>query len=423
MLNARVVTFFSANIGKEFYLGFLPIHPTDVPFDVRIDIAAPTSGHIYVEIPFLSLIDVAELPVGESFLDIPRELVEHGTFIEPRAVYLNSTVNIAVFITVSWAFYGDTYLALPIQTLGKEYTVVTYENGYDYYGTNFLIVGTSDDTLVTVTFNNGSTTYDVINRLDAYQFAVIQEDLSGVRIWSSKPVSVISGNECLFYLDGQNCEKTMVQLLSTEYWDKEYILPRFNANDSLTDLYDDFVRVFSVDHNRNTVCFNFENETKCDNISRGDNFIEESLDNETASLVSNFSLQVFEFSQNEATRDPFVTLLPGISQYMDDYVFVISKLNKGLQNYILVISELEEMQNILLDNASLPVPVKEYSVPDPFEQYSITIYSVALGYHHIVNTHGRTFGVICFGTGRVINYGFPAGLQVSAGKLFICIFI
>lgn len=345
------------------------------------------------------------------------DLVAHGTFVEPRGIYIRSSVEVSVYVSIFFAYYGDTYLALPIQSIGQTYTIVTHETSKTAYDTNFLVVAAEDDTNVTVTFFNETTKEVQMNRLDCFQQALHRDDLSGTKVTSDKPVSVIVGSECMFYPQSFNCEKTMVQLLSSEFWTNQFILPRLDANDSLYDLSNDLVRVFSMEQQENKICFNFDNSTKCDSISSSDMFIEESLDNETVSLIGNISLQVIEFSENEIKADPFMTLLPGVSQYLDDYSFVIPAIYDELNNYVALIAVDTELENVLLDNMTLPEPEREYTVPEPFSEYSVTIYNITVDYHRLVNTNGSPFGAICFGTEDAINYGFPAGIRLANSNI------
>lgn len=409
-----ILIFFSANYGKEFYVGIIPIHPIDVPNVPQIDIATRTAGDLILEQPYLNIHNIAHLPERESSLELPRDLVKHGSFIGPMGIYINSSVDISVYVSNMFAFYGDTYTALPLEALGKKYVIATYES--KYYSTTFMVIATENATTITVTLVNGTSFQKHLNRLDAFQYAVEFEDLSGVTVEADKPVAVVSGNECLFFELSNNCEKTMVQLLPTNFWDTRFIVPRLDANDSLYDLEDPFVRVFSLEKSGTLFCINHKNDSVCDNTLNGTiNFVEEKTENETVTVWANGSLQLIEFAENEGAADPFMSLIPGVSQYLSDYSFVIPTLYDELRNYLAIIAVFDDLDSIVVDNDTLGDPEKLYDVPEPFDDYVVGIYNSSTGYHRAYNIKQRGFGIICFGTEKWINYGFLAGIFLSNG--------
>ena len=104
----------------------------------------------------------------------------------------------------------DGYLAIPVENLGNQYVVATYQitNGWS---TLFAIFATVDNTVVTVQLTT-EVTYEGINyfrgdtltlELNEYEAVQIQSnaasldnDLTGSIVNSNNPIALISGHQC-----------------------------------------------------------------------------------------------------------------------------------------------------------------------------------------------------------------------------------
>jgi hypothetical protein len=79
---------------------------------------------------------------------------------------------------------------------------------------------------------------------------------------------------------------------------------------------------------------------------------------------------------------PFMTVIPGISNYLNEYYFVVPSVYIYLNNYLSVIVPSSQAYELYLDGSSLTV-IKQYNVPDPFSNYTVIIANITAGYHRL----------------------------------------
>ncbi|KAI8482688.1 hypothetical protein Bbelb_395680 [Branchiostoma belcheri] len=155
-------------------------------------------------------------------VNLTRTAVElRGSGKSNKAVHVTSAEEIVIYGVFAEQATSDAYLALPTDVLGTEYFVACAtvkrsrnKEGFNEFPTEFGVAGVSDGTTVTinptqaVTFggNNYPAGQDFTVSLDRFETLQVQatEDLTGSRITSSHPVSVLSGN--LFTVVGNNQE-------------------------------------------------------------------------------------------------------------------------------------------------------------------------------------------------------------------------
>ena len=142
---------------------------------------------------------------------------------------------------------GDTYFAFPIKDLYLEeyvYYAMSAVNIDVKFNGSVLVIGTENDTMLTVTvpvtafITNSSNaillllrpglTYSYkVNRLQILYLVTNIYDLTGARIVTNKPVSVLSGHECGFVSETRAyCSNLAEQMLPTELWGTvHYVAP------------------------------------------------------------------------------------------------------------------------------------------------------------------------------------------------------
>ncbi|XP_053372892.1 uncharacterized protein LOC128546418 [Mercenaria mercenaria] len=195
-----------SHYGKEFYIGMIAGR-TWTP-DFQIDIASKEKGNMYLDIPHLNIHRNQSLSKGDTTLTVSNALIRGGTFIENRGIYLSADVPVAVYVTWKAVSYvTDTYLALPLSSLGTRYTVASYDP-------------------FNVTDGNNRITIVRLDCQDVHQLSS-QTDISNIAIWSDKPVATISGTSCAFVPhDVGNCDMLLEQIIPvSSAWDTMFIVP------------------------------------------------------------------------------------------------------------------------------------------------------------------------------------------------------
>ncbi|XP_053307563.1 IgGFc-binding protein [Spea bombifrons] len=128
---------------------------------------------------------------------------------------------------------ADVSLVFPVQDLGTEYYAVTPLGGPDDGFKEFSVISTEEPTNVDI-FLTGTVRYQgsvyragskLTVLLEAYNVLQLlsQDDLSGSRIVSQKPVAVLSGHTCTW--QNTKCNHVYEQLLPVSSWGTTFFVP------------------------------------------------------------------------------------------------------------------------------------------------------------------------------------------------------
>ena len=163
--------------GKEFWIGFpdnlfegnnLPQKVLYITGDVATTGVVDIPGLIdpATSLPFhrdfivnpgeVSVVELPSLDVGdnadnETDFDVEVELIGH---VQRKGIHVVSQDPVAVYGLDLAVSTSDAFLALPVNSLGREYINLGYENTFasisHVEGTQFLVVATEDNTQVTL---------------------------------------------------------------------------------------------------------------------------------------------------------------------------------------------------------------------------------------------------------------------------------
>ncbi|KAJ8310861.1 hypothetical protein KUTeg_012726 [Tegillarca granosa] len=171
-------------------------------------------------------------------LNIKSDIRLIGTSMEAKGILVTSDQEIVVYGVNKDRYSNDAYVSLPTDVLGTDYFAVCW-----YPQTRqcqILIAATQDNTTVAITLGPGmqarrnpvtwqGTNYykdDTItvtmDRLDTFQITNEDEDLTGSRITSDKPISVFSGNQKTIISSGTSSDHLVEQLTPVNTWGKRF---------------------------------------------------------------------------------------------------------------------------------------------------------------------------------------------------------
>eukprot|EP00058_Branchiostoma_floridae_P003128 XP_002588616.1 hypothetical protein BRAFLDRAFT_106856 [Branchiostoma floridae] len=399
------------NKGTEFVLSFVEnFQRAGHRPQLLISGTSPEPSSVVVDVPLVGFTSIVNVRFGEvATVNLPRDGVEmRGSRKGRHAVSIRAEDDIIVYGVFTERDSTDGYLGLPIDVLGTEYLVpcstVTSnrpEEGFVHIPSEFGLVGAYDNTTVVivpsqpVVFEDQS--YDakarITTTLGKIETLQIQssDDLTGSLIISSKPVAVLSGN--VFASVGTRAEvrgsgahiAEMIPPVST--WGKQFALVPLKERDK-----GDVFRVLASKDNTQV----FQIYQKCDGI----------LDRPIGSTADCI-----------ARADPFMMLIPAVSQYATNYSFTTVDFAVlrlvGTYHLNIVVSTAEKNGLRLNDN---PLDSQVQWTVIPGTKMSAARLDVMCGSHTLVHVSpGVTFGVSLYGFTDWDGYGYPGGLRLTAG--------
>ena len=350
----------ASNAGTEFYFSFPPCYEEEsagYQNSCRVFVASGAKQLITCEIPgrgykltkLCQANDVVEFVLAtgsaQPFLKAgsarsPVEQVYPGA-----AVHVISSAPVVCYGVTRYNYTSDGFLAVPVSALGKEYIVASWPQ-YTAVGSGYQLAAETtisaayDDTEVffemggTISSSTGGglkpgkiTSFTLAKKGDVLCFGSDGDlqDISGSRITSSKPVAVVSANQCANVPAGIFwCDYTCEMELPTFTWGREYHVTPF-----FTRKKNPIMRIFAKE--KNTTVYRDGKQWLI--IPRGtrtlDNgFVERRADDgEPRAIVISADKPIYVELYNSGQQDdnvvsdPFQLVLTPLEQYQKEIVW------------------------------------------------------------------------------------------------------
>ncbi|XP_022091628.1 uncharacterized protein LOC110979831 isoform X2 [Acanthaster planci] len=188
-------------------------------------------------------------------LNLTVDSIARGSGFFGGAVVIKASSDVSVKCLLEQhgpRFHTEGFLAIPTDGLGTDYFVLTFQTHSTMYGGNqdarhysqFVVTATRDDTQVIVelsasaTFNNrqrraGERVQFVLNRAESAQIRSMN-DLTGSKVTSSHPVSLVAGNDCSDVTGFFNyCFYLVEQLPPVATWGRRFVLAHWGPSSSI----------------------------------------------------------------------------------------------------------------------------------------------------------------------------------------------
>ena len=454
-----------SNFGTSFYLGF--IRQVAYPSEPGVIIATNSTSNInYTMKSFDSTLSMGEVNSSSSVtLAVPIYWLTSDSSYSERHKGLHISASAPIYVLSSlyrskWA--TATHQVLPghpnqLHVNMYEYITVSYHSSEEKPWSVVLLIGNEDNTSVSVTppvsvefpvdpQDSGSSMFQLqpgdthtvtLNRLQTLLFGhdgTIANDMTGTRVLSSKPLTVISGNECAAIAGGPAyCEPLATQILPVASWGVEFALSplyrRFSGH---------YYKVVTS-HNQTSVhltCFHTVHQPTI--LSNVGSFVELSTaSTDYCFLESNHPVLVVQLSFNHETDgrgDSCMIFIPSIDQFPKQHWFRVPK--ESSTDPDLAVSYLNIIV-LTLGNFS-----SHYAIYDGKHfKYSMSWYTIRCGngsvvgyiFHtrvsvgdHLLTMNGPDINTsimgIAYGFNNRSAYGFPTGItyNLSESVLSIC---
>ena len=388
-----------------------------------------------------------------AVVDIPPDLLVSSPVDRNKGIRVYTENGEEIFVVgenqVSSINHG-AFLAYPCLTLEAidryEYYAVSREATSTFlsqvlivgceHGTTISIIPThqltlpvdlQDATSQTVTVEAGTTKNFTLHRMQTL-FLNSSGDLTGTKITSDKPLSVISGHECSSVPSGTSgCEPLAVFVPPSITWGTDFLLAAFAGRNTSS-----FYKFVSTE--QTSLMLTCGNSTQQLNIDG--NSLEYSLVADYCYLRSSnpvFVVQLAVSSSIDGRGDPAITLVSPIDQYVNSVSFVSLRISDFADSYITVTVPRESFNanNILL-NGDI-IDCQWNSILNGSEIVGYGCRKQLVGFDDIPRQHtvshaqgNGLISVIVYGFSSStaianIGYAFLAGQRVS-GKTYIIIF-
>ena len=271
----------SSNAGKDFWCTFHPCWETfgqgnalyifvSSSAQTTITLEIPGKGY-YVQkesIPNDIIAFVIDPSVGQPYRKTDTEPPEQERIYSGAGIHIYADQPLIVYGCTRFSYSSDSYLALPVSSLGMDYIVASWDDIADdgltfgQYLTSYTeVVAAYDDTKVQYTLGGtpetitaggmkpGETTHWTLQKGDVLMFGSLGPlaDLSGSRWISDKPVACYSGNFCAYVPDDNGyCDFLIEAELPIYTWGTEYHVTPIAGR-----LKNSYIRIFNSVPNNN----------------------------------------------------------------------------------------------------------------------------------------------------------------------------
>ena len=322
-------------------------------------------------------------------VDIPNEhqVVASDFNNRQKGIHVYSTEGDELYVVaeniLSFLNHG-TFLAYPCFSLGEnvdnyEYGVISVDDPTDTLNSQVLLVGCEDDTTITINpsqsvslpmdAQSSSTNINVeadtlshaitLNKMQTLLVLSVN-DLTGSKIISNKPLTVISGHECAnIPLSEAGCEPLAVQVPPYATWGTKFLLAPFTGRDGPQA----FKAVSSASNT--TFVYTCDSESRFAPQTKVLSFFSAAY----CYLEATDPIFVTELSFGgsiDNKGDPAITIVSPIDQYINTIDFVSLTSTEFPVNYISVTVGVDHYNadSILLDDQAIDCEWQEISDRD-----------------------------------------------------------
>ena len=401
----------------------------------------------FIEGPGLSFLRNGTITAdNEATIQLPSTAVVLSHVEQNKGIYLNTSSDSVAVIgrNLYNGYTAGTFLVLPIIKLSVSMYIYFGITPPQYDSNDMpqyvvLIVGTEDNTIMklkvtqSVTISVGSTTTNlipgneysfVINRLQTVSFQS-EEDLSGTKIVTNKPVSVYSGHECsTLRSDGRFCDYLIEQVPPTVFWDKvHYVVPLSSRSSYIIKLV--------AAHDSTSINIYCNNLLKSSYTANEGKYIDITLSlQEYCAIISNKEVLVAQFAPSyegvDRYGDPMMMLLSPTVQYNYNFKFstMLSTIIPNYKHYIdiIVLAQYYQPDEIYLTTGGVSTPLNTQTwvpvkVNNSIEAYATCI-NIPEGVVEVThNNKAALMTTVVYGFTNLEGYGHLGGYNAYRNKI------
>ncbi|MBU3742606.1 MAG: hypothetical protein FGM24_10035 [Candidatus Kapabacteria bacterium] len=443
--------------GTEFWLAFMPNDHSGTNRDpsliIYVTAEQPTSGVVDAtrrtgqtdQYPFTVAVanEVVRVNLPYGAYELLGATVNSNNTgdceaVMPCAVRITSDLPISVYAASREVTTTDAWLALPTDVLGTDYRVMSYaSDAVDAagrlsraYPSQFVVIGTEDSTDVTIDLSVDRTQLQTASqrniRLNRGQVYLVQayvtqqrrnDDLTGSRIRSTRPIALISGHfraQVPILAPGSSRDMLVEQIPPTETWGKNtMVVPPaepsgvlyINASDRPQ------LRVMAARDGTNVLL----NGVPTTTLQGGQTYTAALTEPTIVTATQPILCAIIDRSAGRGTGtrigDPSMLVVPPTEQFLPSYTCISIEPNPNDpvkqpafdEHYLTLIAPLDAEASLLVDGQ--PVPALRQI---PTTSFGYTHVRVQQGTHRA--ECDKPFGIVAYGYGPAESYGYTGGM-------------
>ena len=397
--------------GNDFWIMF-PKNYTGTPtLDLFITSTTNTTGT--VNIPGLSFTQNFSTTAGTiTKVTIPSTAeVNTNDAVTNKGVHITSVDDITVYGFSVQSYTTDAFLSFPVDALGMDYMLLTYEALASSYPSQLGIVAAETGTTtvtITPTETVGARTAGVPYNITLTQGQTYllgatpyPADLSGSLISANKKIAVFGAVKCVNIPSGYSaCDFIIEQIPPLTTWGKEF------ATVPLKTRSGDTYRVIASENSTQVQVDGANVAT----LNKGDMY--ETIMTGYHRISADKPVLVGQYSNGQtydnALADPFFLLVPPTEQYLTNYV--VNTGTPGVPtNYINIVSQTSQTGGVQVDGVTVSAGAWNAIPGTTLSGAQIT--TTTAGQHSVTSTF--PIGVFVYGFGNYDSYGYLGGQSFS----------
>jgi len=423
-----------SSLGKEFYGMVMKNSGAAGPEYFRVFLSCPFATNAELSITDGSYdTTFAIIPNIVSTVNLPLSVEDTSIEIPTRqAIHVVADTDISVYVIYHKLFSSDSYMALPVESLGSQYTAVCYTScnddtlfGSDHKASEFGIVATEDNTNVTITPSSttskqhpvGIPFTQILNKGETYLVYGDPNDttgdLTGSSVIATLPIAFLSGHDRteIFHNLGQSRNCLVEQIPSNGTLGTSFITAPYTGRPYPVPDY--FRIVAPIDSTTISI-----NGTIVANINAGQFY--EDTSTQPLQIQTNNAVVVAQYSQSETDTsgnyigstpsrylrwswDPTMLIVPPTQQFLSSYIFSNQVDEAFDSNFINVVIPDTAVGSVSLDGGNVSAPF----ITIPGSGFSYSQIYLLQGSHHI--SASAPFGLYMYGIGPADAYANTGG--------------
>ena len=283
-----------------------------------------------------------------AVINVPAilQVTSNGYSNRDKGIHIYSIGNNAsIFVIVEVSFFTlnhGTYIAYPFMKFeGQttyEYFVISTGDQSSYYSSEFLLIGCENETLIMITpsqtinvpenlqlsmsnkttINENNTSHQLVLHQGQTLLVKQKDDLSGTKITSNKPLTLISGHECANVpLHASGCEPMAIQVPPVATWGKQFLLAPFAGRSSK--------QTFKAISSKQDTIISLVCDNNVTKISHTNSVFTHDTD-KYCYLEATFPILLVQLSPGytiDNKGDPTISMIAPIDQYLDEIEFIL----------------------------------------------------------------------------------------------------